>query len=233
MSDEIGRIRQVYDTHYRSTPGDYTYIWHARNPVSYTYRQARERAIIRLFNRHSIGLEEAKALDVGCGSGDFLRLLASLGVAPHNLYGVDLMEYRIESARVLCPAAVHLYCQDAQRLPFEADTFDIVSQLTVFSSVLDDVVQRRVAAEMDRVLKSGGLLVWYDMKDCFAPTSATQGISSARLAELFPGYLLVGSQLLHHRWIPRLAPRFWLVCEFIERLPGLPHTHILAVMRKP
>lgn len=233
MSDEIARIRQVYDTRYRSAPGDYTYIWHTRNPVSYTYRQARERAIITLLNHHNIEFEEAKILDVGCGSGDFLRFAASLGGAPHNLHGVDLMEQRIESARVLCPSGVHLSVQDARYLSFEAHKFDIISQFTVFSSILDDATQRDVAAEMNRVLKSGGLLLWYDMKNRSAPTSNTQGITRAHLTQLFPGYVPLGQKLLHHRWISRLARRSWLLCELVEGLPGWPHTHILALLRKP
>ncbi len=233
MSDEIARIRHVYNARYSQAPGDYAYIWHARNPISYTYRQTRERAIIKLLNSNNIKLEEAKILDVGCGSGDFLRFAASLGAAPHNLHGVDLMERRIESARVLCPSGVYLSVQDARCLSFEAHKFDIISQFTVFSSILDDATQRDVAAEMGRVLKSGGLLLWYDMKNRYAPTSDTQGITSARLSELFPGYVPLGQKLLHHRWISRLARRSWLLCELIERLPGLPHTHILALLRKP
>lgn len=233
MSDEIGRIRQVYDTRYRQAPGDYTYIWHTRNPVSYTYRQARERVIITLLNHHNIKLEEAKILDVGCGSGDFLRFAVSLGAVPHNLYGVDLMEHRIESARMLCPPGIHLFVEDAQSLPFEAQAFDIVSQFTVFSSILDDAVQRNVAAEMNRILKSGGLILWYDMKNRYASTSNTQGINKARLAKLFPGYVPLERKLLHHWWISRLALRSWLLCELTERLPGVPHTHLLALLRKP
>jgi ubiquinone/menaquinone biosynthesis C-methylase UbiE len=143
------------------------------------------------------------------------------------------MEQRIESARLLCPSGVHLSVEDGQYLPYEACAFDIVSQFTVFSSILDDAVQRNVAAEMNRVLKPGGLILWYDMKDRYMPSSNTRGISTTRLIELFPGYTLLEQELLHHQWISRLALRSWLLCELIERLPGLPHTHILALLRKP
>ena len=161
-----------------------------------------------------------------------MTFLASLGALPGNLHGIDLMEYRIEAARALCPSDTYLSVEDAQHLPFEAQGFDVVSQLTVFSSILDPAVQRNVAAEIDRVLKPGGLVLWYDMKGRHAPTSNTQGIGRVRLVELFPRYTCLEWKSLHHQWIARLACHSWLLCELIERLPGLPHTHVLALLRK-
>jgi ubiquinone/menaquinone biosynthesis C-methylase UbiE len=232
MSDEIARIRQVYDARYRPEPGDYAYMWHARNPIAYTYRQARERAIIEMLNRHNLQLEDLKALDVGCGSGDLVRFFASLGAAPQNLYGVDLMEHRIENARELCPSATRLSVEDAQHLSFQVHTFDLVSQFTVFSSILDPDLQRNVAGEMNRVLKPAGMILWYDLRNHFPAKSNVQGINQTHMIELFPGYVLLERRLLHHRWISRLAGRSWLLCELIERLPGLLHTHILALLKK-
>ena len=233
MSEEITRIRQVYETRYRPVPGDYTYIWHPRNAVSVTYRQARERAIIQLVAHHGLALEDAQILDIGCGNGDFMRFLAALGVPPNQLFGVDLMEYRIESARKLSPPDMHFVVQDAQRLPFETGAFDLVSQLVVFSSVLDSDVRHWMATEMDRVLKPGGILLWYDLKNRQAPSSHLQGVDQRQLAGLFPGYAFLARRSLHHRWISRLAPRSWLLCELIDRLPGLSHTHLLALLKKP
>ena len=233
MSDEISRIKHIYDTQYRQNATDYNYIWHARNPVSYTFRQAQERAIIRLFNKHKIQLEEARILDVGCGGGGLLCFLLSLGAVPKNLYGVDLMEYRIEYAQLHCPSSMHFSVEDAQQLPFEPNSFDMVSQFTVFSSILNQDIQHLVAKEMGRVVKSGGLILWYDMKNRYPATSNIQGIDKARLAELFPGYVPLAQELLHHKLISRLARRSWFLCELVERIPGLPKTHMLALLKKP
>ncbi|RMH01179.1 MAG: class I SAM-dependent methyltransferase [Chloroflexi bacterium] len=233
MTEEISRIRHIYTTRYRKQDGDYSYVWHARNPVSYTFRQAQERAVINLLNQHNVRLEEARILDVGCGSGVFLQFLATLGAAPHNLYGVDLMEYRIDCARTLCPPAVHLAVEDAQFLSFYSNSFDLISQFTVFSSILDEAVRINVATEMDRVLKPGGFILWYDMKEHYKPDTHLQGINKTELQILFAGYKIIASRLLHHRLIYRLAHRSWLLCELIERIPGVPHTNMLALLQKP
>jgi len=97
MKDEISRIRHIYNTQYRNISNDYSYIWHARNPVSITFRHSQERAIVSLLNQNNIQLEEISVLDVGCGYGGLLRFLATLGAAPKNLFGIDLMEYRIDA----------------------------------------------------------------------------------------------------------------------------------------
>ena len=47
------------------------------------------------------GLEllDKKILDVGCGSGGVLRDFIKYGALPENLYGIDLLEDRIERAK--------------------------------------------------------------------------------------------------------------------------------------
>lgn len=231
---ETEAIRQAY--HERSLAhrvDDYGYQWHARNPVSYTYRQARERAIIKLFNRCQMRLEEVKLLDVGCGTGDFLRFVASLGAGADQLYGVDLMADRIEDAKRLSPPAVHLSVEEAHQLPFADATFDWVTQFTVFSSILSPDLQRAVALEMNRVLKPGGWLLWYDMKNRYPARAHIQGIQEDELTQLFNGYRWLARCPLHFRGLARLARRSWLFCEIVEQLPWLPRTHLLALLQKP
>jgi 2-polyprenyl-3-methyl-5-hydroxy-6-metoxy-1,4-benzoquinol methylase len=151
MKDEISRIRHIYNTQYRNISNDYSYIWHARNPVSITFRHSQERAIVSLLNQNNIQLEEISVLDVGCGYGGLLRFLATLGAAPKNLFGIDLMEYRIEYAQSLSPADIHFSIGDAQSLSFADSRFDMLCSFTIFSSILDETVQNNVAKEMNRV----------------------------------------------------------------------------------
>ena len=44
--------------------------------------------------------------------------------------------------------------------PFHS--FDLLLQSPVFTSILDQAMKERVAAEMMRVSKPGGLILWYD-----------------------------------------------------------------------
>src|SRR6266550_3411093 len=63
-----------------------------------------------------------------------------------------------------CPPRVRLECGSATELPFEAGTYDLVLQATLFSSVLDAGVKGRIATEMLRVLRPNGAILWYDLR---------------------------------------------------------------------
>jgi ubiquinone/menaquinone biosynthesis C-methylase UbiE len=229
--DEIDRISQVYDTLYRPDPKDRSYPWNARNPISLYYRHTLERALVTLFNDLDIDLEPIQILDVGCGNGACLRFLASLGATPEFLHGVDLMEYRIEQARKLSPLAIDYYAGDAQQLAFPDLRFDMVSQFTVFSSLHESGLREKIAREMDRVLRPGGFLLWYDLRAGFSATA--RGIEIDEVVSLFPGYITQRCTSLHPRRASSLARRSVLLAEIAEILPILKKTHLLSFMKKP
>ena len=106
-SDETERLRALYTHEYPLESGDINYIWHPRNPVSIYYRQAQERALVSMFNAVGLQLKTLRVLDVGSGSGAFLRFLASLGCQPSLLYGVDLIPARLHAARRQGPETIH------------------------------------------------------------------------------------------------------------------------------
>jgi SAM-dependent methyltransferase len=101
------------------------YVWHPLNPISVYQRQTRERAPVALLAKCAIALDEIRGLDVGCGSGSFLRTLVSLGARPPRLQGLDLMPCRILAARVLSPAQVGSCVGDAGSLPYPNHNFSI------------------------------------------------------------------------------------------------------------
>ena len=51
---------------------------------------------------------------------------------------------------------------DAPRADITAGSQDLVMQCTVFSSILDDALQQRLAEAMWSWLKPGGAVLWYD-----------------------------------------------------------------------
>ena len=108
-----------------------------------TYRAAIRRA--------EIGVGDA-VLDVGCGSGAFLRVAADHGA---SVCGLDASGALLEIARQRVPAAD--LCQgDLQQLPFVDDCFDAVCGFNSFFFADDMVAALR---EAGRVAKPGAPVV--------------------------------------------------------------------------
>ena len=231
MSNEIERLRQMYATQYNPDPQDRNYIWHPLNPVSIYYRQAQERAIAELFRVNELSLSKLHILDIGCGNGGLLRFLASLGVSPDQLNGIDLMNYRITAARQLAPAGMTLLVGNAETLPYPEQCFDLVIQSTVFSSILDAQLRQRVAIEMLRVLKTGGDVLWYDFYK--TRNANLHRIPFQEVYLLFPGMEVRYLQRLHPIYVNKILRYGRFLSALLENLPGLPKTHYLILLRKP
>src|SRR5215510_9472751 len=126
-------------------------------------KQERERRLLTLLKRHGLApLHTKKILEVGCGTGYWLRELIKWGARPENITGIDLLVDRVAEARSLCPEAVRIVYGNAAELAFPDATFDLVVQSTVFTSVLDTSMKQQMASEMLRVVKDDGFLLWYD-----------------------------------------------------------------------
>jgi SAM-dependent methyltransferase len=91
-------------------------------------------------------------LDIGCGSGVFLRLAADRGA---NVYGLDASETLLEIARARVPEA-DLRVGDMQFLPYDDDLFDLVTGFNSFFFAADMVAALQ---EAGRVAKPGAPVV--------------------------------------------------------------------------
>ncbi len=109
------------------------------------------RAILEEFLRQIIRnpkskLQNPKILDVGCGTGANLEMLANFGTAE----GVDVSDDALE----FCKAkGLEAHKGLAESLPFADESFDLVTALDVVEHLDDDVAGLK---EMNRVLKTGG-----------------------------------------------------------------------------
>ena len=201
-------------------------------PEQVVWRQSRERAILRALRRAGmLPLAGRSALDVGCGSGQWLADLETWGATREQLAGVDLLPERLEAARARL-AGADLRQGDASRLPWPAGTFDIVVQSTVFSSILDPGMRAAVAAEMARVLAAGGVILWYDFFVDNPRNRAVRGIRRRDVAALFPGFRIELARVTLAAPIARaIAPRSQLAATALEALRAL-NTHYLGVLRR-
>jgi SAM-dependent methyltransferase len=226
---EFERLRRVYaERHLRGDDQRY-----APYEAANLFRlQSLEREIARvLLGVDMLPLGSRTALDVGCGGGWWLRQLLRWGADPEQIYGVDVLPDAVTAAARVHPA-VRIARAGADALPFRTGGYDLVSQFTVFSSILDAGVRRRAAGEMLRVLKPGGLVLWYDFT--VNPTNRdTRGIGIREAARLFPGCAVEARRVTLAPPLTRLiAPRSWLAAHALERLPLL-RTHLLLLARKP
>jgi SAM-dependent methyltransferase len=194
--------------------------------------QTFERDVLGALARHGrTRLGEYRMLDVGCGDGAFLRRLVSWGADPSKLSGVDLLPERVEASRRIDPS-LDVRRADASALPYDAATFDLVFQHTVFSSILDDHLRQAVAAEMIRVLRPGGLVVSYDFRVA-RDRRNTRPLRAAELSALFPGFAADARRVTLIPPLARaLAGRSWILCEWLQTIPLL-RTHDLVVLTRP
>jgi ubiquinone/menaquinone biosynthesis C-methylase UbiE len=178
-------IREAYARRQkRGMDGVYSFF----NPSYVLQVHERENELLFMLSRQGIrSLEEKKILEIGCGTGYWLRAFLQWGALPGNVFGIDLLSERIEHARNLCPRGVRLDCGNASALAFPDASFDLVLQSTVFTSILDRAMRKRVAAEMLRVLKPGGFVLWYDFFVHNPRNSDVRGVRRTEISKLFPG----------------------------------------------
>jgi SAM-dependent methyltransferase len=243
---ELERIRAAYrERDAQAAPAAATSAW--SDPAYRFYMQRLEWELLEALGRAGAGLAGGRALEVGCGSGYFLHRLKEYGAA--HAAGIDLMEERIEAARASYPT-LELVAGDASALPWGDGEFDVVTHFTCLSSVLDPDVRARIAAEMWRVLRPGGVLVSYDMRRTpwpmrtlgrlrargagtpAAPVTPTTPIELGELRRLWPSGGHDARTVTVTPEAAALSARARWLADALAVVPAL-RTHVLATVRKP
>lgn len=171
-------------------------------------------------------------IDLGCGRGEGMQTLIELGAEPAGLVGVDVLADRLGVASRRHPRCPCIHA-DGRALPVLASTVDVVALWTVFSSTGSREVRAGLADEIDRVLRPGGLVLWYDVR---SPNPRNPHVRPIRLRAVradLPGYLVTDRSITLlpplARRLGRLAPALYPV---LAALPFL-RTHVVAVLTKP
>ncbi len=213
----------------REGAADFYGLWRGPNLF---LRQGQERAVVRLLNRAGkLPFGEQRLLDVGCGDGKWLRSFQALGARPSQLSGIELDARRLNAWKDELPGA-DLRVGDGAKLPWGDAEFDLVTQFTVLTSVLDSAVRQQIAAEMLRVLKPGGAVVWLDFAFNNPSNKNVRGVPLKEVKSLFPG-----CEVLHERvtlappLARRLVPLSWTASFLLESLQVF-NTHLACVIRR-
>jgi len=159
-----------------------------------------------LLNRHGLlPLGDRKILEVGCGVAGTLARLIPFGARPENLFGIDLMVERLAQGKHWHPN-FRLFCMDASQVGFLSGFFDIVAAFTVFSSIIDQNLAVAVGAEILRVLKPNGIVLWYDIRYPSLWNRNVRPVSKRDIQTYFPGTRLHLESLTALPPLARLLP---------------------------
>jgi SAM-dependent methyltransferase len=195
--------------------------------------QERQRAMLRLFARRDWrDLGSLEVLEVGSGGGANLLELLRLGFRPEHLAGVELLPQRHASARATLPAAVTLHEGDATGLDLPAGSQDIVLVSTVFSSLLDDAFQQRLADRIWHWTRPGGGVLWYDFTVDNPRNPDVRGMPLRRVRQLFPEATVEASRVTLAPPIARVVSRWHPGLYTLFNAVPMLRTHVLAWLAK-
>jgi ubiquinone/menaquinone biosynthesis C-methylase UbiE len=226
---ELTRIKAAYEK--RDIDGK-SKLYSFLSPSAFFIIQQREKEIIRVLVRNgTVDLSNKKILDIGCGTGNVLRDFLKYGASPENLHGIDLLDKRIESAIKISPN-MNFKCGSAENIPYEDNTFDIVLVFTVFTSVFDPNMKKKLAFEALRVLKPNGFILYYDYKFNNPKNPDVRGVGKKEITSLFPNCTFDFTlTTLAPPLVRTIAPYSWLLCYLLEKIPIL-RTHYLVTIQK-
>ena len=212
---------------------DLNKIYSPLNNAALFMIQRRQREIRRILESsfgESTGydLSALKLLEIGCGNGQWLAEFQTFGLNVANLAGIEIDEERAKSAKKRIIGA-EIKCGTAAELPWADNSFDIVFQSTVFTSILDDETKQAVASEMKRVCKDDGFILWYDFAFNSPSNPNVKGVDKCEIRKLFAPYKCEIRRItLAPPIARRVVPFCWMLAEKLETFFPFLRTHLIA-----
>ena len=231
--DEPDAVAERYARRASGAIGDISDRYSLLRPDVWQTLQERQRAMLRLFATLGFAdLSALRLLEVGCGGGANLLELLRMGFAPEHLTGAELLPERFAQARCVLPAALQLHAGDALQMRVAPASQDVVFVSTVFSSLLDDAFQQRLAEAMWAWVKPGGGVLWYDFTVNNPRNPDVRGVPLARVRALFPQGRVQAQRVTLApplaRAVTRVHPGLYTLFNAVPLL----RTHLLAWVAK-
>jgi SAM-dependent methyltransferase len=233
MSTEETRILKAYERRADCKKANSKFFCY--NSLFHLYeKQEHYRETLRLLDRFSYTeLTDLHILDVGCGNGNMLRQFLRWGALPENLAGIDLRQEQIARARH-CSPNIDTRCGSAVDLPWPDHSFELACLNTVFTSIMDVEMKRRIVAELVRVLQEGGAVLWYDFMYNNPWNPDVKGVKSAEINMLFSGFDIHLHRITLAPPLGRVLPSNLLpiLYPLLAAIPWL-RSHYLGLLFKP
>ncbi|RZA36177.1 MAG: class I SAM-dependent methyltransferase [Lysobacteraceae bacterium] len=226
---EQDRIKDVYRRWHGGAALD-RYAWH--RPEILQQVAARSRAFAA-FLSDTVGgdLTGVRVLDVGCGTGGFLRQLIDWGADPGKLTGTELQPDRLDYARYFTAEGVSWRLGTLDTLGLRG--FDLVAAQTVFSSVLDPALRRELADQMWRALRPGGWCLVFDFRYDNPRNRNVRKVTRAELDAYWPGARSRYRSLMLAPPIHRLLARFpSMVPDLLTAIAPPLRSHFVYMVQK-
>ena len=150
----------------------------------------------------------ARVLDYGCGYGRILAELARAGY--QNVVGVDFSAAMLARCQREFPR-MSLIRNDGDTLPFESETLEAVLLFATLTCIPQNEAQLSLIAEVERILRPGGLLYISDLLLNEDPRNRERYERDAEIYGTFGVFELPeGVVVRHHRreWIEELTGTF-------------------------
>lgn len=230
QSERTNQVQEIYQEW--SQDESKRKLYSVFNAAELHARHSRERVTLSMLNRIGrTNIEECSILEVGCGRGNQIGDYLRWGCLPGQITGIDILPDFIAEARARYPG-VSLMEGSVLDLPFEDASFDILSQGTVMSSLPDEADREKMAEEMTRVLKPGGLLLWFDFRYPSPGNRNVKPIRAGELRALFPDYEVhLRSLTLLPPIARRIAPVSSTLASLLEIIPPM-RSHYRGVLIK-
>ncbi len=196
--------------------------------------QELERAIAAMLTRYVFKpVRDLRLLEAGCGSGNNLTMFIRLGFDPAKLVGNELLPERVAQARRNLPAITQVLEGDAAALDVPSGSFDILYCSLVFSSILDDAFQQRLASRLWELVAPGGAFLWYDFVYDNPANKDVRGVPLRRIHELFPAARSRCRRVTLAPPISRRICRIWPGAYHVFNAVPFLRTHVLCWLEKP
>lgn len=170
-------------------------------------------------------------LEIGYGKLGWLADLLSWGMNETDLHGIELDVVRATRARRAFPMAF-LEVGDATKLPWQSDHFSLAIASTVYSSILDQTVRKKISDEIGRVVSPRGAVILYDMAVKNPRNDSLAAVKYEEVKAMFPDFkCYFRSATLAPPIARAVAGRSWTLAALLSSLPFL-RTHFVAVLVK-
>jgi SAM-dependent methyltransferase len=226
---EQARIRRVYQQRREASASD-QYAWHRAEVLQQIAARAR---ILAPMLAQALGtdLSSKRILDVGCGTGAFLRQLIAWGADPSKLTGTEFQQDRLDAARCHTAEGVYWHLGGLDCTP--TGSLDLASAETVFSSILDAGLRQDLAAEMWRTVKPGGWCMVFDFRYDNPRNQNVRKVTPAELRRYWPAEeYRCRTVMLAPPIARRLARAPYLFAELLEAALPVLRSHFIFMARK-